>query len=272
MAGKPRMSRLKRAFRAQLIGVALAAIFVAWLARRFPVADYLTRAQHTIGAMEIWGGVLYPLLFAACNVLLLPGGIIAIGSGLFFGLWWGFFLNMLGCLTGAAVAFGISRAVGRPWLEHRFFRDPKWAALDRLIARDGWKIIFLSQVHPLFPTSLLHYLYGITRIRFGSCLLWIALGQAPGLFLYAYLGTLGQLGLKILRGKSHPLPHEYALWIGGLVATLALTVALARIALKILAEAEAEARHPSADLDPDPALDPARALDLDLDPQRVPRG
>ena len=242
------MSQIKRAFRLQLIGLVLAALFFAWLARTFPVADYITRAQTTIGSMEIWGGVLYPLLFAACNVLLLPGGIIAIGSGLFFGLWWGFLLNMIGNATAAAAAFGISRALGREWIERRFFRDPKWAALDTLIVRDGWKIIFLSQVHPLFPTSLLNYLYGITRIRFGTCMLWIALGQAPGLFLYAYLGTLAQFGLKILRGKSHPFAHEYALWIGGLVLTFATTIALARLALKILSEAEAEANRNHAPL------------------------
>ena len=233
------MDLFRRAFRLQVIGLAFAAIFVAWIVRKFPVADYITRAQTTIGGMEVWGGVLYPLLFAACNLLLLPGGIVAIGSGLFFGLWWGFLLNMIGNLAGAAAAFGISRAVGRQWIERRFFRDPKWSALDTLIARDGWKIIFLSQVHPLFPTSLLNYLYGITRIPFRTCLLWIGLGQAPGLFLYAYLGTLGQFGLRILSGKSHPLPYEYALWIGGLFATLAVTIALARIALKMLAEAEA---------------------------------
>ena len=244
------MSRIKRAFHFQLIGLVLAAAFVVWLARTFPVTDYITRAQTTVGRMEIWGGVLYPLLFAACNVLLLPGGIVAIGSGLFFGLWWGFLLNMVGNLAAAAAAFGISRALGRQWVEKRFFHDKKWAALDALIARDGWKIIFLSQVHPLFPTSLLNYLYGITRIRFGTCIVWITLGQAPGLFLYAYLGTLAQFGLRILRGKSHPFPHEYALWIGGLVLTLGVTIALARLALRILSEAEAEAVRDAAPLEP----------------------
>ncbi len=249
------MSRIKRAFRLQLLGLVAAAIFVVWLVRTYPVADYITRAQTTIGGMEIWGGVLYPALFAGCNLLLLPGGIVAMGSGLFFGLWWGFLLNMLGCLAGAAAAFGISRAVGRQWIERRFFSDPKWAALDGLIARDGWKIIFLSQVHPLFPTSLLNYLYGITRIRFGTCMLWIALGQAPGLFLYAYLGTLAQFSLKILRHQTHPQPHEYALWIGGLALTLGLTIALARIALRLLSDAEAEAEKVRAN----PALEPIAA-------------
>ena len=243
------MSRIKRAFHFQLIGLVLAGIFAAWLVRTFPVTDYITRAQGAIGRMEIWGGVLYPLLYAACNILLLPGGIVAIGSGLFFGLWWGFLLNIAGNVAAAAVAFGISRALGRQWVEQRFFRERKWAALDELIARDGWKIIFLSQVHPLFPTSLLNYLYGITRIRFGTCMIWIALGQAPGLFLYAYLGTLAQFGLKILHGKWHPLPHEYALWIGGLLLTLAVTVALARLALRILSEAAAAAARDPAPLE-----------------------
>ena len=244
------MSRIKRAFRFQLIGLVLAAAFVVWLVRTFPVTDYITRAQTTVGRMEMWGGVLYPLLFAVCNVLLLPGGIVAIGSGLFFGLWWGFFFNMIGNAIAAAVAFGISRALGRQWVEKRFFHDRKWVALDALIARDGWKIIFLSQVHPLFPTSLLNYLYGITRIRFGTTMLWIALGQAPGLFLYAYVGTLAQFGLKILHGTSRPFPHEYLFWIGGFVLTLAVTIALARLALKILAEAEAEADRTASQLEP----------------------
>ena len=241
------MSRLKRAFHFQLLGLVFAAAFAVWLARTFPLADYIARAQGAVGRMEMWGGVLYPLLYAACNLLLLPGGIVAIGSGLFFGLWWGFFLNLLGNVAAAAAAFGVSRALGRQWVERRFFRERKWAALDTLIARDGWKIVFLSQVHPLFPTSLLNYLYGITRLRFGTCMVWIALGQAPGLFLYAYLGTLAQFGLRIARGKAHPFPHEYALWIGGLVLTLAVTVALARLALRILSEAEAgAAREPIA--------------------------
>ena len=231
------MSKIKRAFYLQFIGGALVAGGVVWAWRHYPVAAHIVELQRQVGAMEFWGAVLYPLLFAACNVLLLPGGVLAVGSGLFFGLWWGFFLNMAGNVAGAAVAFFLSRKVGRGWVANKFLDHPKWAALDAAIARDGWKIIFLSQVHPLFPTSLLNYLYGVTRIRFRTCLLWVALGQAPGLFLYAYLGTLAQHGLRIWQGKSHPQTWEYLAWIGGLLLTLAVTTALARLALRVLAEA-----------------------------------
>ena len=196
------MSRVKRAFYLQLLGLLGAVLFVGWLLRTYPVVGFIARLQHTIGEMEVWGGVLYPLLYGACNVLLLPGGVLAIGSGLFFGLWWGFLLNLAGNVGAAAIAFGISRRLGRQWVEKKLLRERRWAALDELIARDGWKIIFLSQVHPLFPTSLLNYFYGVTRVRFSVCILWVALGQAPGLFLYAYLGTLAQFGLKIWQGTD----------------------------------------------------------------------
>lgn len=231
------MSKIKRAFYLQFVGGALVAVGLVWAWRHYPIAAHIVELQRKVGAMEFWGAVLYPLLFAACNVLLLPGGVLAVGSGLFFGLWWGFFLNMTGNVAGAAVAFFLSRKLGRGWVAKKFLHHPKWAALDAAIARDGWKIIFLSQVHPLFPTSLLNYLYGVTRIRFRTCMLWVALGQAPGLFLYAYLGTLAQHGLRIWQGKSHPQTWEYLTWIGGLLLTLAVTTALARIALRVLAEA-----------------------------------
>lgn len=236
------MSQFKRAFLLQLAGLALAAIVVAWLAHYYPIVPFIVHLQQKIGAMQFWGAVLYPLLYGACNVLLLPGGVLAIGSGLFFGIWWGFFLNLLGNVGGAAVSFFISRKLGRGWVARKFLQKRKWAALDEAIARDGWKIIFLSQVHPLFPSSLLNYLYGVTRIRFGTCMLWIALGQAPGLFLYAYFGTMAQYGLKIWQGRTHPHPIEYVIWLGGLAVTFIVTTLLARVALRALAEAEKAAR------------------------------
>jgi len=241
------MKRISRALLIHLAWPALLVLLAALLVHHFPVIDMIVRAQRRIGQMQWWGAVLYPLFYACCNLLLLPAGVLAMGSGLFFGLWWGSFLVLAGNVGGAAVAFGISRKLGRQWLEKKALRHRKWVALDEAIAREGWKIIFLSQVHPLFPTSFLNYLYGITRIRFWPCMLWIAVGQAPGIFLYAYLGTLAQLGIKILRGQTHPHQMEYVVWIGGLLLTLLTTTALARLALKLMAEVERAATKPVSD-------------------------
>lgn len=241
------MLKFTRAFILQIAGLVALVLALVVISRHLPVLETLTGLHHRIGQMEQWGLLLYPLLLALCNLLLLPGGVIAIGAGFFFGLWWGFFLVLLGNVVGAAIAFQFSRRLGRGWVEKKLFRHRKWVLLDEAIAREGWKIIVLSQVHPLFPTSLMNYVYGITRIRFRECMLWIAIGQAPGLFFYSYLGTLAQLGVKLLQGKTSPERVEYILWLGGALLTLAVTTALGRVALRILAQVEKAAEEKPVD-------------------------
>ena len=245
------MLKVTRAVLFQLLCILLIGTALIWAAQHFPVVEMITQAQNKVGQMKWWSAVLYPILLAGCNILLLPGGVLAVGSGLFFGLWWGFFLILLGNVGGAAVAFWISRKLGREWVSQRIFRHRKWMALDEAISREGWKIIFLSQVHPLFPTSFINYLYGITKIRFSTCMLWIAIGQTPGLFLYGYLGTLAQLGIKLLHRDTPPHPIEYVIWFGGLILTLAVTTALGRIALRLLREIEKAESPAPKDKKPD---------------------
>jgi uncharacterized membrane protein YdjX (TVP38/TMEM64 family) len=236
------MLEVRRAVFVQVAGLLIVAVGVFVLSRFVPVADLLANIQGRVMNLGAWSAICYPLLYACCNVLLLPGGVLSIGGGFFFGLWWGFLIILVGNVAGAAISFFISRWIGQRWLRRRLMRNATLEALEPAVQREGWKIILLSQLHPLFPTSLLNYLYGLTTMRFRTCMLWVAVGQAPGLFLYAYLGTLGQLGLNLLRGKSHPRGIEYLLWGGGLVASVVILIMLGRIALRLLQEAETAAR------------------------------
>ena len=239
------MVAVRRAMIVQVTGLVIAAAVLFALSRIFPIAEILAQVQERVMRSGVWSAIWYPLLYACCNVLLLPGGFLSLGGGFFFGLWWGFLINLVGNVGGAAISFYISRWIGRRWLHRRLMRNPTLEALEPAVQREGWKIILLSQLHPLFPTSLLNYLYGLTRIRFRTCILWVAIGQAPGLFLYAYLGTLGQLGLNLVRGKSHPEPIEYWIWGGGLVLSVVILMMLGRIALRLLREADETARDRS---------------------------
>jgi len=232
------MVPVRRAVFVQVAGLVIVGLALFFLSRIFPLADLLASVQERVMHWGAWSAVCYPLLYACCNVLLLPGGFLSIGGGFFFGLWWGFLITLVGNVGGAAISFFISRWLGRRWLRRRLMRNSTLEALEPAVEREGWKIILLSQLHPLFPTSLLNYLYGLTTIRFRTCMLWVAIGQAPGLFLYAYLGTLGQLGLNLVRGKSDPRGVEYIIWGGGLLTSVLVLVVLGRIALRLLQEAE----------------------------------
>jgi uncharacterized membrane protein YdjX (TVP38/TMEM64 family) len=224
----------RRALYLQLALFAIAIGLLLLLSRFFPVVDLIDAVQQRVMHWGTWSAICYPLLFAFCNVLLLPGGLLSVGGGFFFGLWWGFFIVLLGNSIAAATAFALSRWVGQRWLSRKLSRNPTLRVLQPAVEREGWKIIFLSQLHPLFPTSLLNYLYGLTRIRFRTYMLWASIGRAPGLFLYVYLGTLGQLGLNLARGKSHPRLIEYWSWGGAFITTVLLFFLLTRVALRAI--------------------------------------
>jgi uncharacterized membrane protein YdjX (TVP38/TMEM64 family) len=238
------MVQIRRAILWQLAGLLVAAGTVFLLSRVVPVIDTLAEVQQHVMRWGAWSAIWYPLLYACCNVLLLPGGVLSVGAGFFFGLWWGFFIALVGNVSGAAISFFISRKIGRQWFRRRLMRNRTLGALEPAIEKEGWKIILLSQLHPLFPTSLLNYLYGLTKIRFRTCMLWVAVGQAPGLFLYSYLGTLGQLGLNLARGKTHPRASEYWIWLGGFASAAVIMILLGRIALRLLKQAQEPEESP----------------------------
>ena len=214
----------------QVGAVVIAIVLAIVLSRFLPIVSFIETSQQRVISWGAWGAVCYPLLFAACNILLLPGGILAIGGGFFFGLWWGFLIVFVGNLVATAVSFALSRWIARRWFQQKLSRNQTLRALGPAVERESWKIILLSQLHPLFPTSLLNYFYGITRIPFGSYMLWGSIGRAPGLFLYVYAGTLGQFAVRIMRGKSYPRMIEYWIWGGAFVTTALLLIVLGRMA------------------------------------------
>src|SRR5262245_63455651 len=116
------------------------------LSRFFPVVSFVEALQQRVMSWGAWAGICYPLLFAACNVLLLPGGVLSVGGGFFFGLWWGFLIVLVGNVGGAAISFVLSRWVGRRWLRRKLLRNATFEALQPAVERDGWKIILLSQL------------------------------------------------------------------------------------------------------------------------------
>jgi uncharacterized membrane protein YdjX (TVP38/TMEM64 family) len=218
------MSKAPQRLYLQLTGALLAVTLLLVASRFLPVVDLVSRLQERVMHWGAWSAVCYPLLFALCNLLLLPGGILSIGGGFFFGLW---------------------------WLGRKLSTNPTLRRLEPAVEREGRKIIFLSQLHPFFPTSLLNYLYGLTRIGFGSYMLWTALGRAPGLFLYTYLGTLGQFGLNVAKGRSHPRIIEYWTWGGAFITTAILFFVLTRVALGAIRNTNANSTRGEGE---DPAL------------------
>src|SRR5436309_15726466 len=235
------MLSVRRVISWQAAAVVCAIALAVMLSHFFPVMSFIAAFQEGVMSWGVWAVICYPLLFGACNILLLPGGILAVGGGFFFGLWWGFLIVLAGNILATAVSFALSRFVARRWFRHKLSRHSTLKALGPAVERESWKIILLSQLHPLFPTSLLNYFYGLTRIRFSSYMLWATVGRVPGLFLYSYIGTLGQLAVRIMQHKNYPRMIEYWIWGGVFVTTMLLLIVLGRVAYRAIQTSHASA-------------------------------
>src|SRR5437870_1112911 len=102
------MSKIRRAVYLQVGWLVVFCVIFVVATRFFPIAEWVGQMQQKIMHLGAWSAICYPLLYACCNVLLLPGGVLSIGGGFFFGLWWGFLIILVGNVIGAAVSFFIS--------------------------------------------------------------------------------------------------------------------------------------------------------------------
>jgi uncharacterized membrane protein YdjX (TVP38/TMEM64 family) len=240
-------SAVRRAIHAQLCGLGLFVAGVLLVSRIVPIESVLHTLEGYVATVGWWAPVLFLVAFALCNITLLPGGVLAVGAGLFFGVWVGWSVTLAGSFLAAVIATGLTRRFARDRVG-RCLRSARWRALDRAITRDGWRMVFFSQVHPLFPTSLLNYFYGVTAVPLRTCLSAILCGQAPGLLLYAYAGSLTGRGLK-LANKGSGAWTDLIPWIAGMLLTLWATIALARVAVRIMRAVEEEADKESSMLE-----------------------
>ncbi len=207
---------------------------VVALAFAFTVFDVRAGLRGTLAWIEglgAWGPVLFVLLYVAATVLFLPGSILTLGAGALFGVGWGSAIVSAGSVLGATAAFLAGRYLARDWVAKKIAGNAAFAAIDRAVAAEGWKIVGLTRLSPAFPFSLLNYAFGLTQVKLRDYVLASWIGMMPGTVMYVYVGSLARVA-----GDRQRSPGEWALLGLGLVATIAVTVVITRIARAALAK------------------------------------
>src|SRR5690606_28498352 len=113
------------------------------------------------------------------TVLLIPGSALTLGAGALFGVFWGTVYASTGATLGATCAFLIGRYLARDWVAARIARRPAFVAIDRAVAEEGWKIVGLTRLSPIFPFVLLNYAFGLTRVSLRDYVFASWLGMLP---------------------------------------------------------------------------------------------
>jgi len=201
------------------------------LARYFNAQELLRRALDWVAQLGPWGAVLFTLIYIAAAVLLIPGSVLTMGAGAMFGLVGGTLVVSLASTAAATVAFLVGRHLAREAVRRRIEGNARFDAIDRAVAAEGWKIVLLTRLSPVFPYTLLNYAFGLTQVKLGHYVLASWIGMLPGTVMYVYFGTLARAGAE---GRTRTL-GEWVLYGVGLLATIGVTIFITRLARRALA-------------------------------------
>jgi uncharacterized membrane protein YdjX (TVP38/TMEM64 family) len=226
------MAALTRA-QAGRIALLIVGALVVWLAVT-QIGPRLPQMIAWVDSLGPLGGALFVALYAAAVVLFIPASWLTLAAGAVFGLVEGVVYVFAGAVLGSALAFLVGRYAARSWVEQWAARSPKFEAIDRAVARDGRRIVFLLRLTPLVPFTALNYLLGLTRITLADMVL-ASPGMLPGTILYVYYGrVIGDLA-AVAGGASPPRgTGHYLLLAAGLVAALVVTIRISRLARRAI--------------------------------------
>jgi uncharacterized membrane protein YdjX (TVP38/TMEM64 family) len=207
------------------------------------LAAWFLPLKHWIALFFAWvrgfgmaGDLVYALVYIGGTVLLIPGTVLTAGAGLLYGPIIGVLIVSPASVIGATLSFLIGRHFARRWVEMKLEHYPKSSAIDRAIQKDGFKVVLLLRLEPVFiPFALLNYAFGLTSVRLRDYMLASWLGMLPATILYVYLGSAVHNIGDLLAGR---LPKAgvwgQILFWGGLAALVALVFLIGRVARRAL--------------------------------------
>jgi uncharacterized membrane protein YdjX (TVP38/TMEM64 family) len=182
------------------------------------------------------GAIAYIALYIIATVAFLPGSIITLGAGVVFGIVSGSIYALIGASLGATAAFLIGRYLARDWVFKKIEGNKKFRAIDGAVSREGFKIVLLTRLSPVFPFNLLNYAFGVTGVSLKDYILGFV-GMIPATIMYVYFGSLAGSLARIGTNAQPTNPTlEWTIRIIGFIATVAVTIYVTRLARKALEE------------------------------------
>ena len=199
-----------------------------------PVKSWLIRTLEWIQKLGVWAPFFVAAFYIISCILFLPGSILTLGAGFLFKVVVGTITVSIGSTLGACAAFIVGRTIARQWIAQKIGTNEKFAAIDNAVANQGFKIVLLTRLSPVFPFNLLNYAFGLTKVSFWQYVFASWIGMLPGTVMYVYFGAGLRSLADVAAGKIETgTTGRIFFWVG-LAATIAVTVFITRLARKAL--------------------------------------
>jgi uncharacterized membrane protein YdjX (TVP38/TMEM64 family) len=221
--------------RAALLAIVVATAIVAALL--LPLREWSMQFEAYVGSLGTLGPLLFAFAYMVLTVLLFPASVLTLGAGSLFGLKTGFFTALLGANLGALCSFLLARSFLRDRVVRWTAAHPKFRFLDDAIGKQGFKMVLLCRLSPIFPFILLNYFLGLTSVRTGAYVLGNLFGMIPANFVFVYIGASAYDAVAG-PGETSLDFYQQAMKYLGLAATVVVFAAITRIARRALRDAE----------------------------------
>ena len=130
----------------------------------FSITESLQNLLQWIQDLGTIGYLIFILAYILSSVILIPATIVTLGAGVIFDVIEGSVLVSIASIAGAILAFLIGRYFARGWVAKQIENYPKFKAIDEAVAKEGWKIVGLTRLSPIFPFVVINYAFAITQV------------------------------------------------------------------------------------------------------------
>lgn len=196
-----------------LLGVAvLLVLHFAGFAKFFTVEN-VERLDSFIRSCGAWGPVVYILLCVVGVTLLSPAmPWVVLASA--FGVGPGIAYASIGITMGCGTAFLLARHAFRPIVRRMGAHSREFQKIDEGVRRQGWRMVLITRLVPIFPFNIQNYAYGLTGISFWTYLLMTWLCTLPAIAAYVFASS------AVLKGKGDIKRTLLYLGIGATILVL----------------------------------------------------
>ena len=156
--------------------------------------DNIPKLKAEIGNFGVFAPLVYIGFYVLATIFFLPGLPVTMLSGLAFGPLWGVVYASIGSVIGISCAFFIARYVARGMVERWVDRNTQFQRIDEGVRRQGWRMLMITRLLPIFPFNLQNYAYGLTKIKFLTFFFVSWVCMLPGTAAYVQLGAAVNVG------------------------------------------------------------------------------
>ncbi|EGL83370.1 SNARE associated protein [Caldalkalibacillus thermarum TA2.A1] len=183
---------------------------------RQPLLDWINQ-----GDLSQFPLMLFVAVFLAVFPVI-PFTLFAGVMGAKYGVILGTLINWFGAVSSAAIFFFLARSAFGSYFGKAIQRFKKLDKLTDMVEKNAFLAVLFVRLVPIVPTPVVNIYAGISNMSFLSYFLATAIGQIPGMFVYALCGkqmfsspsvlmwTLGGYLLFMLAVFG-----LYSLWYGG---------------------------------------------------------